>query len=124
MAVIRGPGQTSNNNHVNTQQDPPSTKDNEEDDNAIKKQFIMELNEKFGLLMCTKVDAQTVIMKVKEKFPLDTLFERYEDELAILFNETAFRGSTKNKQTTTLTRCKQASNNNQQNDHDENIEVL
>ncbi|KAI3736040.1 hypothetical protein L6452_15572 [Arctium lappa] len=93
VALIRDPGQTSNGNNVNTNPDPSFAKDSEEEDNALRKKYIMELNEKFGLLMRTKVDAQTVIMNAKEKFSLDTIFERYEDELAIVFNETVFKGS-------------------------------
>ncbi|KAI3770167.1 hypothetical protein L6452_01290 [Arctium lappa] len=109
-------GQTSNNINANIKQDLPSTEHNEEGDTAIKK---------FGLLMRMKVDAQTVIMKEKEKFPLDSIFERYEDKLAILFNETTFRGSTKSKQaTTSLVGCKQATNHNNQSPHEENVEVL
>ncbi|KAI3771490.1 hypothetical protein L6452_02655 [Arctium lappa] len=92
-ALIRGPGQTTKNTHVNTTPDPPSAKKRDEYEASIKKEYIMELNEKFGLIMRTKVDAQSIIMKDKQRFLSDTVFERYEDELAILFNETEFRGS-------------------------------
>ncbi|KAI3772061.1 hypothetical protein L6452_03235 [Arctium lappa] len=122
-ALIRGPGQTSNINNENTNLDPPSPKENKEDEEEIKRGYIIELNEKFGLLMRSKVDAQTVIEKAKERFPLDTIFERYEDELAIFFNETAFRGSGKNKPLTTLSRLKEA-DNNKEGVHEDNTEIV
>ncbi|KAI3692979.1 hypothetical protein L6452_32805 [Arctium lappa] len=110
--------QPSNMNHENTTPSPPS-KENKEDEEAVKK-----FNGKFGLLMRTKVDAHTVIEKAKERFPSESIFERYEDELAILFNETGFRGSGKNKQPTTLVGCSHSSKNNQQSDPVEKHNVL
>ncbi|KAI3681351.1 hypothetical protein L6452_36143 [Arctium lappa] len=122
-ALIRGPGQTSNVDHENTNTDPHSPIDSEEDEDAIKKGYIMDLNEKFELLMHTKVDVQNVIVKAKERFPSDTIFERYEDKLAILFNENAFRGSGKTKQHTTLERCKEARSSKQV-VHEDNTIIL
>ncbi|KAI3770252.1 hypothetical protein L6452_01379 [Arctium lappa] len=75
MATIRRPGQTSNHTHANTSTEPQSNPMDEESEADLKKEFIMELNEKFSLLMRTKVDAQTVIMEAKEKFPNDSIFE-------------------------------------------------
>ncbi|KAI3719192.1 hypothetical protein L6452_20086 [Arctium lappa] len=57
-------------------------------------------------------------------FPSESIFERYEDELAILFNETGFRGSGKNKQPTTLVGCSHSSKKNQQSDPIEKHDVL
>ncbi|KAI3685497.1 hypothetical protein L6452_34745 [Arctium lappa] len=121
-AMIRGPVQPSNKNHENTT--PSPAKDNKEDEESVKKGYILELNEMFAILMRTKVDANTVIEKAKERFPSESIFERYEDELAILFNETGFRGSGKNKQPTTLVGCSHSSKKNQQSDPDEKHDVL
>ncbi|KAI3759267.1 hypothetical protein L6452_06956 [Arctium lappa] len=44
-------------------------------------------------MMSTKVDTQNLIRTAKEIFPDDELFERYEDELLVLFNEHGFGGS-------------------------------
>ncbi|KAI3692760.1 hypothetical protein L6452_32582 [Arctium lappa] len=87
-------------------------------------EFIMDLNEKFNLLMHTKVDAQTVIMKVEEKFPDDYMFKRYGDELAILYNETALQVSTKGKQATYLARCNLSPTHTNQSPNENNMEVL
>ncbi|KAI3668181.1 hypothetical protein L6452_43258 [Arctium lappa] len=122
-ALLRGPGQTSNINNENTNLHPPSPKENKEDEEEIKKRYIMELNEKFALLMRAKVNAQTLIENAKERFPLDTIFERYEDELAIFFNETAFRGSDKNKPPTTLSRHKEAGSS-KEGAHEANIDIV
>ncbi|KAI3728350.1 hypothetical protein L6452_16984 [Arctium lappa] len=121
-AMIRGPVQPSNKSHENTT--PMPEKDNKEDEESVKKGYIMELNEMFAILMRTKVDANTVIEKAKERFPSESIFERYEDELAILFNETGFRGSGKNKQPTTLVGCSHSSKKNQKSDPDEKHDVL
>ncbi|KAI3706956.1 hypothetical protein L6452_25065 [Arctium lappa] len=147
-AMIRGPVQSSNMNHENTTPSPakdnkededavkqvrtldhenttPSpAKDNKEDEEAVKQGYILELNEMFGLLMRTKVDANTVIEKAKERFPSESIFERYEDELAIFFNETGFRGLGMNKQPTTLVGCSHSSKKNQQSDPVEKHDVL
>ncbi|KAI3680979.1 hypothetical protein L6452_35759 [Arctium lappa] len=101
VAILRVTGHTLEQNHVNTNKEAPSPTNDENNDIDEKKEFIMDLNEKFSLLMRTKVDAQAVIMKAKQKFPLGSIFERYEDELAVLFNETAFRGSAKCKEAST-----------------------
>ncbi|KAI3770412.1 hypothetical protein L6452_01544 [Arctium lappa] len=90
VAILRVTGHTLEQNHVNTNKEAPSPTNDENSDIDEKKEFIIDLNEKFSILMRTKVDAQAVIMKAKQKFPLDSIFERYEDELAVLFNETAF----------------------------------
>ncbi|KAI3685874.1 hypothetical protein L6452_35135 [Arctium lappa] len=121
-AMIRGPVQPSNKSHENTT--PMPEKDSKEDEESVKKGYIMELNEMFAILMRTKVDANTVIEKAKERFPSESIFERYEDELAILFNETGFRGSGKNKQPTTLVGCSHSSKKNQKSDPDEKHDVL
>ncbi|KAI3715864.1 hypothetical protein L6452_22852 [Arctium lappa] len=60
-------GESSRTNAENPPQDLPPTADTRRDDEAIKKEFIMEVNEKFGLLMCMNVDAQTIIVKAKER---------------------------------------------------------
>ncbi|KAI3757971.1 hypothetical protein L6452_05517 [Arctium lappa] len=41
--------------------------------------IMMELNDKFALLMHTKVDAKTLIERAKEIFPDETLFEREDN---------------------------------------------
>ncbi|KAI3757859.1 hypothetical protein L6452_05402 [Arctium lappa] len=122
-ALMRGPGQTSNVDHENTNKDPHSPVDGEEDEDTIKRAYNMDLNAKFELLMRTKVDAQNLIMKAKERFPSDTLFDRYEDELVILFNENEFKGSGKTKQQTTLERCKEAGSS-KQGIHEDNTIIL
>ncbi|KAI3697885.1 hypothetical protein L6452_30985 [Arctium lappa] len=64
-----------------------------EDAETVKKEIAMELNEKFALLMRTKVEAQNLINTAKEIFPDDELLERYKDELSVLFNEHGLGGS-------------------------------
>ncbi|KAI3667744.1 hypothetical protein L6452_42813 [Arctium lappa] len=122
-ALLRGPGQTSNINNENTNLHPPSPNESKEDEEEIKKRYIMELNEKFALLMRTKIDAQTLIENAKERFPLDTIFERYEDELAIFFNETTFRGSDKNNPPTTLSKHKEAGSS-KEGAHEANTDII
>ncbi|KAI3701755.1 hypothetical protein L6452_27074 [Arctium lappa] len=85
-------------------EDIPSTSANPCDIDSVKKDIVMELNDKFSLLMRTKVDAKTLIERAKEIFPDETLFERYQDELATLFNEEGLRGSSEKKETTVHTR--------------------
>ncbi|KAI3769685.1 hypothetical protein L6452_00795 [Arctium lappa] len=59
--------------------------------------IVMELNDKLALLMRTKVDARTLIVRAKEIFPDESLFERYEDELTTLFNEHGLGGSSEKR---------------------------
>ncbi|KAI3685424.1 hypothetical protein L6452_34666 [Arctium lappa] len=66
--------------------------------------IVMELNDKFALLMHTKVEVKTVIERAKDIFPYETLFDRYQDELATLFNEEGLRGSSEIKKTIVHTR--------------------
>ncbi|KAI3728157.1 hypothetical protein L6452_16787 [Arctium lappa] len=61
--------------------------DSPEDAETVKKEIAMELNEKFALLMTTKVDMRNLIRTAKEMFPDDEMFEQYENELLVLFNE-------------------------------------
>ncbi|KAI3734078.1 hypothetical protein L6452_13539 [Arctium lappa] len=124
VAILRVTGHTLEQNHVNTNKEAPSPTNDENSDIDEKKEFIIDLNEKFSLLMRTKVDAQAVIMKAKQKFPLDSIFERYEDELAVLFNETAFRGSEKCKEASTFARCNLSPTHTNQGPNDDNMQVL
>ncbi|KAI3685787.1 hypothetical protein L6452_35045 [Arctium lappa] len=84
-------------------EDIPSTSATPCDIDSVKKDIVMPLNDKFAILMRTKIDAKTLIERAKEIFPEETLFERYEDELATLFNEERFRGSSGKKTTTVHT---------------------
>ncbi|KAI3701707.1 hypothetical protein L6452_26978 [Arctium lappa] len=76
------------------------------------KDIVMELNDKFALLMRTKVDARTLILRAKEIFPDETLFERYEDELATLFNKHGLGGSSEKRANTMPIREEYGGNTN------------
>ncbi|KAI3693013.1 hypothetical protein L6452_32840 [Arctium lappa] len=81
----------------------PSTSANPYDIDSVKKDIVMELNDMFAFLIRTKVEAKPVIERAKEIFPDEALFDRYEDELATLFNEEVLRGSSEIKKTTVHT---------------------
>ncbi|KAI3734937.1 hypothetical protein L6452_14419 [Arctium lappa] len=69
---------------------PDSPVDGEDTPNSPED---VETVKKFALLMKTKVDAQTLILRAKEIFPDEDMFERYEDDLSILFNVHGSGGS-------------------------------